>query len=231
VKYIDIIKKGLGKWGLTMSYETGSNNSNASQPNAWPGGVGSTVGAGLFGNVKNLLLAAYGAEVLATVLSLIAWNDVFAVIGTIVGVALAYAAKQRLAGNPFETNAASAMGVGIFGCIQTVISLSGAVIPLVMYSVLAFYLFVVITGLVKTMNDQPLESRWYLFNGGMPQQTANENPVGLAPATAAARTVASDPAPNHHETEQLKQLGELHASGILTDEEYAAKKAELLKRM
>jgi hypothetical protein len=33
------------------------------------------------------------------------------------------------------------------------------------------------------------------------------------------------------ELEQLKRLGELHDAGILTDEEFASKKAEILKRM
>lgn len=214
-----------------MSNEAGSKSENESQPNAWPGGVGSTVGAGLFGNVKNLLLAAYGAEVLASVVSIITFNGAFAIIGTIAGAALAYTAKQKLAGSPFVTNAVSAIGVGIFGCLQSVFNLSGFILPAVAWSFLAYYLYVVITGLVKTMNDQPLESRWYLFNGGMPQQTANDVPGGPMPATAEVRTVATGPAPAHHETEQLKQLGELHASGILTDEEFAAKKAELLKRM
>ena len=31
--------------------------------------------------------------------------------------------------------------------------------------------------------------------------------------------------------EQIRQLAELHAAGILTDAEFAAKKAELLRRM
>lgn len=31
--------------------------------------------------------------------------------------------------------------------------------------------------------------------------------------------------------EQIRELGKLHADGILTDEEFAAKKAELLARL
>jgi hypothetical protein len=31
--------------------------------------------------------------------------------------------------------------------------------------------------------------------------------------------------------EQIRRLGELHEAGILTDEEFAAKKAELLRRL
>ncbi|TDC52265.1 SHOCT domain-containing protein [Jiangella ureilytica] len=31
--------------------------------------------------------------------------------------------------------------------------------------------------------------------------------------------------------EQIRRLGELHGDGILTDEEFAAKKAELLRRL
>jgi Short C-terminal domain len=45
-----------------------------------------------------------------------------------------------------------------------------------------------------------------------------------APAPAAAPAAAPAPDP----IEQLKQLGELHAQGVLTDEEFAAQKAKLL---
>jgi hypothetical protein len=52
------------------------------------------------------------------------------------------------------------------------------------------------------------------------QQAAYEQTyVEPAPAPAAAPTV---------DYEQLKQLGELHAAGVLTDEEFAAAKAKLL---
>jgi hypothetical protein len=42
------------------------------------------------------------------------------------------------------------------------------------------------------------------------------------PAPAPAQAAAPDP------IEQLKQLGDLHAQGVLTDEEFAAQKAKLL---
>jgi Short C-terminal domain len=42
----------------------------------------------------------------------------------------------------------------------------------------------------------------------------------------AAPAAAAPPAPDP--IEQLKQLGELHAQGVLTDEEFAAQKAKLL---
>jgi hypothetical protein len=43
-----------------------------------------------------------------------------------------------------------------------------------------------------------------------------------APPAAAPQAPAPDP------IEQLKQLGELHQQGVLTDEEFAAQKAKLL---
>jgi len=43
-----------------------------------------------------------------------------------------------------------------------------------------------------------------------------------APPAAAPQAPAADP------IEQLKQLGELHQQGVLTDEEFAAQKAKLL---
>ncbi|MCC6754901.1 MAG: SHOCT domain-containing protein [Solirubrobacterales bacterium] len=48
-----------------------------------------------------------------------------------------------------------------------------------------------------------------------PQQYAEPAPAAPAPATA-------DP------IAQLKELGELHQSGVLTDEEFAAQKAKIL---
>lgn len=47
-------------------------------------------------------------------------------------------------------------------------------------------------------------------------------PVSYAPPPAPAPAPAADP------YEELKKLGELHAQGILTDEEFAAQKAKLL---
>lgn len=55
------------------------------------------------------------------------------------------------------------------------------------------------------------------------QQVAYQEPVyQQAPAPAAA------PAAEPSEAEQLQQLADLHAQGILTDEEFAAKKAQIL---
>lgn len=47
----------------------------------------------------------------------------------------------------------------------------------------------------------------------------------MAPAPAAAAPAASS---EGDVLDQLKQLGELHASGVLTDDEFAAQKAKLL---
>lgn len=50
-----------------------------------------------------------------------------------------------------------------------------------------------------------------------PQQEYYEEPAPQAAAPPAADPIA-----------QLKDLGELHASGVLTDEEFAAQKAKIL---
>jgi len=50
------------------------------------------------------------------------------------------------------------------------------------------------------------------------QQQAQEQPAPAAPA----------PAPQEDNISKLRELGELHAQGILTDEEFAAQKAKLL---
>jgi hypothetical protein len=53
---------------------------------------------------------------------------------------------------------------------------------------------------------------------------------GRISAQGAAPTAAA-PAPPPDPIAQLKQLGELREAGILTDEEFESKKADLLKRM
>ena len=58
------------------------------------------------------------------------------------------------------------------------------------------------------------------------RRTSNNANQQAAPAQQAA---APPPAPQAEDPyEQLKQLGELHDKGILTDEEFAAQKAKLL---
>ena len=52
-----------------------------------------------------------------------------------------------------------------------------------------------------------------------PEVVYVQAPPGAAPAPAAPAGI---------DMEQLKQLGELHAAGVLTDEEFAAAKAKLL---
>jgi hypothetical protein len=58
-------------------------------------------------------------------------------------------------------------------------------------------------------------NRWAEQDSTAYQQQEYAQPAPAAPASP-------DP------IEQLKQLGELHAQGVLTDEEFAAQKAKLL---
>ena len=51
---------------------------------------------------------------------------------------------------------------------------------------------------------------------------AQQEPTYAEPAPAAPAPAADDP------IAKLKELGELHQSGVLTDEEFAAQKAKLL---
>ena len=53
-------------------------------------------------------------------------------------------------------------------------------------------------------------------------------PPGLAPASAPA--VAGPAVPQTSDLEQLKLLGELHASGVLDDDEFAREKQRILDR-
>jgi len=68
-------------------------------------------------------------------------------------------------------------------------------------------------------------------NQAAEQQAADQSAYeqGVAAGQAAAAPVAA-PAPSGGtiDMEQLKQLGELHDSGVLSDEEFAAAKAKVL---
>jgi hypothetical protein len=59
------------------------------------------------------------------------------------------------------------------------------------------------------------QSRWA-------EQEAAQAPPQAAPVQAAPAPASADP------IQQLKELGELHQSGVLTDEEFAAQKARIL---
>jgi len=59
--------------------------------------------------------------------------------------------------------------------------------------------------------------RWAAQEEQQQQQAAPPPPAPAAPAAAASSPI-----------EQLKELGELKAQGILTEEEFAAQKAKLL---
>ena len=58
------------------------------------------------------------------------------------------------------------------------------------------------------------------------QQEAQQNQQYQEPAVQPAQNTGSDDA-----MQQLQKLGELHQQGILTDEEFAAKKQDILSRM
>ena len=65
--------------------------------------------------------------------------------------------------------------------------------------------------------------RWSQQGGYIPWRMRY---MGLAPPPEPQYRPAPPPAPDP--IEQLKQLGELHAQGVLTDEEFAAQKAKVL---
>jgi hypothetical protein len=59
------------------------------------------------------------------------------------------------------------------------------------------------------------------------QQEAEQAPQQAAPAPQAAAP-AAPAAPAADPIQQLKELGELHQSGVLTDEEFAVQKSKIL---
>jgi membrane protease subunit (stomatin/prohibitin family) len=63
------------------------------------------------------------------------------------------------------------------------------------------------------------------------QVLAGQLAQGLGTATATAAAASPEPAPVQDVMALLEKLGELKAKGILTEEEFAAKKTELLKKL
>jgi hypothetical protein len=72
--------------------------------------------------------------------------------------------------------------------------------------------------------------------GRLPVVSRNGQPVEAPPVHAQDRPVPHQPAPTRHGSEgdifgAIERLGDLRAKGILTEEEFNAKKAELLARL
>jgi hypothetical protein len=68
-------------------------------------------------------------------------------------------------------------------------------------------------------------------NQAAEQQAAYEQQAAEQQAAYEQQAAAAPPAPAPSagiDMEQLKQLGDLHASGVLSDEEFAAAKAKIL---
>ena len=66
-------------------------------------------------------------------------------------------------------------------------------------------------------------------NQAAQQQATDQSAYEQGVADAQATAPAAAPAPSGGiDMEQLKQLGELHDSGVLSDEEFAAAKAKVL---
>jgi len=83
----------------------------------------------------------------------------------------------------------------------------------------------VIAGTATTVSNRVSRrqgQRWAEQDAQQQQAAAPQQPQAQAPAPAPAPSAAPDP------IAQLKELGELHASGVLTDEEFAAQKAKIL---
>jgi hypothetical protein len=80
------------------------------------------------------------------------------------------------------------------------------------------------------INESPNGVVFPKVNGKFFEQFASKvrERVSMAHAPAA---VAPPAQPEHSIPEQIKQLAELHTAGILTEDEFSTKKAELLARM
>ena len=71
-------------------------------------------------------------------------------------------------------------------------------------------------------------SRWAAQEEPSPAYMAAQPPPAAEPTYTYAAPAQQPPAPDP--IEQLRQLGELHQQGVLTDEEFTAEKAKVLGR-
>ena len=76
----------------------------------------------------------------------------------------------------------------------------------------------------EDLEDADLEAAMDDLGIEKQEVTAEDQEVGAASAAPAA----SAPSSGGGDLDQLEQLADLHAKGILTDEEFAAKKAQIL---
>jgi hypothetical protein len=93
-----------------------------------------------------------------------------------------------------------------------------------------------VVGALALLSRIIFRGRVQKISGVAPAPTVAMAPsVAIAPS--AAPPAAANPAPTRSAAdsssviEQIKKLAELHAAGILTDPEFASKKAELLSRL
>jgi pyridoxine/pyridoxamine 5'-phosphate oxidase len=80
----------------------------------------------------------------------------------------------------------------------------------------------VVAGTATAVSNRVSRRQYERWQGDAQQQAYEQPPP--APAAAPAQAEA-DP------VERLKELGQLHEQGILTDEEFAAQKAKILNSM
>ncbi|HTS91819.1 MAG TPA: SHOCT domain-containing protein [Stellaceae bacterium] len=94
------------------------------------------------------------------------------------------------------------------------------IVPLIFAIILSIYIATMAQGTcAQEMADQ-IVAQLPASAHVTPQAPAPSPPAAPAPHTASAAIM-----------ENLKKLGDLHSSGVLTDAEFEAKKAELLKRL
>ncbi|HVM80696.1 MAG TPA: SHOCT domain-containing protein [Stellaceae bacterium] len=113
------------------------------------------------------------------------------------------------------------MGLTVVGCLLlTALFWYGFILPLIFAIIACIYLTVMAQGSWAQAMADAVVSRLTPAAHVAPQP-----PPSPPPAAAAAH------APSASVMEDLKKLGELHSSGVLTDAEFEGKKAELLKRV
>jgi hypothetical protein len=79
----------------------------------------------------------------------------------------------------------------------------------------------VVAGTATAVSNRVSRRQAERWAGQGPEQ-GSEPQAGYAPEPAAPAPAAADP------IKQLRDLGELHEQGVLTDEEFAAQKARIL---
>ncbi|HYC14873.1 MAG TPA: SHOCT domain-containing protein [Stellaceae bacterium] len=118
------------------------------------------------------------------------------------------------------------------GClILTALFFYVGIVPLIFAIIISIYVAVMAQGTWAQEMADAIVAKLPAAAHVTAQAPVSAPPAGTSPPPSAPAAAGVAHTPSSAVMEDLKKLGELHSSGVLTDAEFEAKKAELLKRL